>query len=65
MRAYGESMSTIGTESPEYTPPALHVLGSLAELTLAPCRPTPAAHIPDHVYGYFCEDGSVIVVGSA
>ena len=51
MRAYGESMSTIGTESPEYTPPALHVLGSLAELTLAPCRPTPAAHIPDHVYG--------------
>jgi hypothetical protein len=58
-------MSTIDSDGPRYEPPALQVLGSLAELTLAPCKPTPGSHVPDHVYSYFCDDGSVIVVGSA
>ena len=51
-------------DQPRYEPPELTVLGSMAKLTLAPCKPTPADHVPDHVWHYHCDDGSVIVVAS-
>ena len=48
----------------EYEAPNLTELGTLAALTLAPCKPKHADLVPDHVWHYHCEDGSVIVVGS-
>jgi hypothetical protein len=48
-----------------YEPPTLTVLGDVASLTLTPCKPNPAAHIPEHVWSFHCADGSVIVVTSA
>ena len=48
----------------KYEAPKLTELGTLAALTLAPCKPKHEGLVPDHVWHYHCEDGSVIVVGS-
>ena len=48
----------------EYEAPELTELGTLAALTLAPCKSRHADLVPDHVWYYHCADGSVIV-GSA
>ena len=48
-----------------YEPPELTTLGWLAKLTLAPCKPNPTQHIPDHVWHFHCDDGRVVVLTSA
>lgn len=52
-------------EPPVYEPPSLCEIGSIADLTLAPCKPKHYDLVPDHVLAYLCDDGSVIVVSSA